>query len=100
MKMNVEDTICKLCLVAKDGNRVVHVVEPKPKTIWGGLGNRAGLHSYAYTIISDKWKKSSPRFIKKLGKIVQPGEVFQIQEFRNINRDRGRWVSVSLLRVV
>lgn len=99
MQRNVEDTKERLLLAAHDGDRVVHVVEPKPKTIWGGLGNRSGLHSYAYTAISDKWKKSGERFGKKLGKIVQPGEKFQIQQFRNINRDRGRWAAVRTIEV-
>lgn len=97
--MNVDETKTRLLNAARDGDRVVHVVEPKPKTIWGGLGNRAGLHSYAYTVIDDKWKKSSPRFIKKLDKIVKPGERFQIQQFRNINRDRGRWAAVHTIEV-
>lgn len=97
--MDVEETKRKLLNAAKEGDRVVHVVEPKPKTIWGGLGNRSGLHSFAYTLISDKWKKSSPRFTKKLDKIVQPGERFLIQQYRNINRDRGRWTPVRSIVV-
>jgi len=97
--MDAEQAKKFMLAAAKDGDRVVHVVEPKPKTIWAGLGNRSGLHSYAYTLISEKWKKSSARFIKKLDKIVQTGMKFQIQEFRNINRDRGRWVPTQTIVV-
>lgn len=97
--MILEDVKKNLLAAAKEGDRIVHVVEPKPKTIWGGLGNRSGLHSYAYTLIREKWEKSGPRFVKKLDKIVQPGETFQLQQFQNIDRDRGRWVPVASYRV-
>jgi hypothetical protein len=84
---------------ARYGDRVVQVVEPKPKTIWGGLGNRSGLHSYADKLIRDKWEKSSARFIKKLDKLLQPYAKFQIQQFQNINRDRGKWVAIQMIVV-
>jgi len=97
--MNIFDAKQRMIACAKEGDRVVHVVEPKPKTIWGGLGNRSGLHSFAYTLIREKWEKSGERFEKKLEKIVQPGETFQIHQFRNTNRDRGRWVPVRTFTI-
>lgn len=90
--MNPFDAKQLLVEVAKNGDRVVHVTEPKPKTIWGGLGNRSGLHSFADTLIREKWEKSGERFKKKLDKILKPGEKFEIQTFRNVTRDRGRWM--------
>ena len=76
---------------AKDGNRIV----ANSKTIWAGLGNRSGLHSYADTLIYEKWKKSGSRFEKKVEKLSC--EKIEIQQFRNINRDRGRWITVEIL---
>ena len=97
--MNAFDAKQRMVAYAKNGDRIVHIVNPKPKTIWGGLGNRSGLHSFAYTLIREKWDKSGERFEKKLEKIVQPGETFQIQQFQNINRDRGRWVPVRTFTI-
>jgi len=98
--MNAFDAKQRIIVAAKDGDRIAHIVEPKPKTIWGGLGNRSGLHSYAYTLIREKWEKSGARFEKKLDKILQPGEKFQIQQFQNINRDRGKWVPVRTFEII
>ena len=77
---------------AKEGYRIIH----KGKTIWGGLGNRAGLHSYADTIIGDKWRKSGPRFEKKLRKLT--GD-FELHDYRSISRDKGRWVKIKTFKV-
>ena len=46
--MNAEQAKKFMLAAAKDGDRVVQVVEPKPKTICGGLGNRSGSLSYAF----------------------------------------------------
>jgi len=76
---------------ATNGDRVVI----DGKTVWGGLGNRSGLHSYAQVAIDDKWKKSGPSFEKKL-KTLEATKI-EFQRFRNINRDRGRWVTYKTL---
>lgn len=80
------------------GDRVTYTPEgaDKPKTLWAGLGNRAGLHSYADELISDKWRKSGARFVKKLAALPSGTEVC-IMQFRNVNRSRGRWVTVQRL---
>jgi hypothetical protein len=62
------------------------------KTIWAGLGNRSGLHSYANTILYEKWNKLGVRFLTKVEKLIREGATeFEIHDFRNINRDRGVW---------
>jgi hypothetical protein len=71
-----------------NGERVV----ADGKTIWGGLGNRAGLHDYANTLMREKWEKSGPRFLKKL-ETMEATKV-ELQEYREINRDRGFWKTV------
>jgi hypothetical protein len=70
----------------------------KPTTIWAGLGNRAGLHSYADTILREKWLKSGPRFVKKLD-ALPAGATVCVFDYRAINRDRGRWVCVRTFKV-
>lgn len=70
-----------------DGDRVV----VDGKTIWAGLGSRAGLHSYQHEVIKEKWTKSGANFIKKLDKI-KAGSKIEVQTFANQTRDRGRWV--------
>lgn len=79
--------IRKLSLEAKEGSRLV----VDGKTIWAGLGNRSGLHSFAYTLLGDKWNKSGKGLIKKL--IALPdGAKVEVQLFHNKTRDRGSWV--------
>lgn len=80
--------------VARDGNKITFTPEgeEKAKTLWAGLGNRSGLHSFAYELMSDKWKKSGERFQKRLAKL--PAGLIVIHEYRNKTRDRGGWVPV------
>jgi len=74
-----------------EGNKiVVKSKKTPPTTIWAGLGNRSGLHSYANTVLSDKWKKSGNNFMKKLD-AYPTGTVFEIHRFANVTRDRGTW---------
>ncbi len=74
---------------AKDGDRII----ADGKTIWAGLGNRSGLHSYQWEVLSDKWEKSGANFTKKLDKLT--ADKIEIQSFRNQTRDRGRWVTIK-----
>lgn len=84
---------------AREGERVAFQPNgaEKPKTIWGGLGNRSGLHSYAYELIGDKWNKSGARFTKKLDTIS--GGVVILMQYRNVTRDRGKWMPVRRFKV-
>jgi hypothetical protein len=79
---------------ARRGNRIVI----DGKTVWQGLGNRAGLHSFANDVLWEKWTKSGARFEKKLDK-VKAGSRVEIQRFANETRDRGRWVVAKLYKV-
>lgn len=81
-----EDEILSLQDAAQWGCRIVM----DGKTVWGGLGNRSGLHDYANVIIREKWKKSGERFMKKMR--AAEFTLIEIQVFQNINRDRGRWI--------
>lgn len=60
------------------------------KVVWSGLGNRAGLHDYARTVLSDKWDKSGKGFEKKL-EALKKGDVVELYMYQSITRDRGRW---------
>jgi nuclear transport factor 2 (NTF2) superfamily protein len=82
---------------ARDGNRVV-LAGKKPTTLWAGLGNRSGLHSFAYALLSEKWDKSGERFLKKLSGL-RSGARVEVYSFRNIDRDRGRWVKAFVIKV-
>lgn len=75
------------------GNRVVYVLpgETKEKTLWAGLGNRSGLHSFAETLIREKWEKSGERMLKKLNKLP-PGTSILVFQYRNKTRDKGSWL--------
>lgn len=79
---------------ARFGNRVVI----DGKTVWQGLGNRAGLHLFVNDVLQEKWVKSGARFEKKLDK-VKAGSRVEIQRFVNETRDRGRWVVSKFYKV-
>lgn len=74
----------------EEGDRVV----VDGKTVWGGLGNRSGLHDYAQVAVNEKWEKSGARFEKKL-RALPSGANVEIHSFRNITRDRGRWIQIK-----
>jgi hypothetical protein len=92
--MNME-TKAALINAASNGDRVVFTPkgEEKAKTLWAGLGNRAGLHSFACTLIYEKWGKSGERFMKKLDGLG--AGTLAIQQYRAKTRDAGRWVTVA-----
>ncbi|WP_407306680.1 hypothetical protein [Acinetobacter sp.] len=73
---------------AEDGDRIAI----DGKNIYMGFGNRSGLHSYLQTALADTFKKW-PNAKKKL----EAGNFSKIEvlEFRNIDRDRGRWIVVK-----
>ena len=75
---------------AEEGNRVT----VNGKNIWAGLGNRAGLHSYADELINDKWYKSGERFTKKVDKLPAGTEV-ELKRYQSTSRGKGRWVTAG-----
>ena len=85
-----KETMERLLNVARDGHRIELVQPEKNKRLWPGLGNRAGLHSYAYTLLSEKYDKGEARLVKKLDALDRGARV-SVLVFENINRDRGRW---------
>lgn len=82
----------RIIRAAQDGVRV----KIDGKVVWQGLGNRSGLHSFADTLISEKWHKSGSRFIKKL-EVLPAGTKVELFRFKNVNRDRGNWIKVSTI---
>lgn len=70
-----------------NGDRVI----VNGKTIWKGLGNRAGLHSYEITALATQWRKSNKKFLARVA-ALQKGDTVEVQSFRNITRDHGKWV--------
>lgn len=100
IKLTKDEVIKRFPNIARTGDRIIHIKGTKPSTLWAGLGNRSGLHDFAFTLIREKWEESGERFTKKLDKIVKPGEEFQIQQFSNINRDRGKWVTIQTIQVI
>ena len=75
---------------AEEGNRVTVA----GKNIWAGLGNRAGLHSYADEVINDKWYKSGERFTKKVMNLPAGTEV-ELKRFQSSSRGKGNWVTAG-----
>ena len=82
---------------AQDGDRVV-LAGKKPTTLWAGFGNRSGLHGFAFELTQEKWAKSGERFRTKLSGLRRGARV-EVYSFRNINRDRGRWVKTFMVKV-
>lgn len=67
--------------------------------IWRSpVGNPSGLHDYQYQLIREKFKKSGDRFAKKLN-TMKKGDTISIEEYRNITRDRGKWVVTKKVKV-
>jgi len=89
--------LTELTVDAKEGARITYVLpgEVKPKTLWKGLGNRAGLHSFQFELLRREWDKSGANFLKKL-QALPDGTKIIVHTFRNVNRDRGNWVPVEL----
>ena len=77
-----------------DGDKVVL----NGKTIWGGMGNRSGLYDYAGEVMSEKWKKSGPLFTKRV-QALKAGDKVEVYQFRNVTRDRGKWVKLRTMVV-
>ena len=88
------DPIQQILQWAEEGGRVTVA----GKNIWPGLGNRSGLHSYADELAYEKWSKSGDRFAKKVESLPAGTEV-ELKRFKNINRDRGRWVTAATVTV-
>jgi hypothetical protein len=82
------DTATRLKNAAMDGDKI----KINGKTVWAGLGNRSGLHSYAEELIREKWDKSGVRFMKSLDDLLRPNTLVEVFMFRNVTRDRGNWV--------
>jgi len=85
---------------AQRGNRITFLAtecDAKPQTLWAGLGNRAGLHSFADELLRNKWKKSGARFMQKVQNLT--GGKLTILVYRATSRDRGRWIPVNCIIV-
>jgi hypothetical protein len=80
-------------MIARDGDKVTVTVNGVEKTIWSGLGNRAGLHEFANELCYEKWIKSGERFLKKLASLKE-GAKITAYTYRAISRERGRWIEV------
>ena len=89
------DPVQEILQWAEEGNRVTVA----GKNIWPGLGNRSGLHSYGDEIIRKKWTKSGDRFAKKVEALPVGTEV-ELKRYKNINRDRGKWVTAGTVTIV
>jgi|TARA_R110000803_G_scaffold91017_1_gene158409 hypothetical protein len=76
-----------ILLLAEEGQRV----KINDKVVWSGLGNRAGLHSYAKTLLTEKWEKSGPRFTRKI-EALEEGVGVSVYRYSNITRSRGKWI--------
>lgn len=72
-----------------EGDRII----ADGKTIWAGMGNRAGCY-IADQLISEKWAKSGERFEKKL-RALPAGTRIEIRTFRNRDRCSGTWSYVK-----
>lgn len=73
---------------AEDGDRI----QIDGKTIYAGFGNRSGLHSYLSTALANTFAKW-PRAKAKLE--AGAYNTIDVLTFRNIDRDRGRWIKIK-----
>ena len=89
------DPVSEILQWAEEGGRV----RVAGKNIWPGMGNRSGLHSYADEMITKKWMKSGDRFTKKVEALPAGTEV-ELQRYKNINRDRGKWITAGTVTIV
>lgn len=92
--------LTELTVDAKNGERITYVLpgEDKPKTLWKGLGNRAGLHNFQFELLREKWNKSGASFLKKL-QALPDGTKIIVHTYRQVTRDRGNWVPVQLYTI-
>ena len=89
------DPVSEILQWAEEGGRV----RVAGKNIWPGMGNRSGLHSYADEMIRKKWDKSGDRFTKKVEALPAGTEV-ELQRYKNISRDRGKFVTAGTVTIV
>ena len=89
------DPVTEILQWAEEGGRV----RVAGKNIWPGMGNRSGLHSAADRMIQQKWAKSGDRFTKKVEALPAGTEV-ELQRYKNINRDRGKWITAGTVKIV
>ncbi|MCR4330425.1 MAG: hypothetical protein NUV49_00900 [Patescibacteria group bacterium] len=90
----------RLHAAAQDGDRVIFtpVGAEKSKTLWAGMGNRSGLHSFASVLLAEKYEAGKDRFTQKLERLTSG--TLSVLEFQNVTRcgvytrDGGRWVTV------
>ena len=61
------------------------------KTIYSGLGDRSGLHSYATELLRDKWAKADARVTKKL-RAYPSGTKVKVFSYYSRTRGRGNWL--------
>ena len=97
LNLNLERLKVVLTAAARSGDRIVYngLDASGPSRIWPGLGNRAGLHSFQFELIDEKWKKSGERFLRKLDRLGPGG--FDVLEYvaHRTQRGRGSWVVVA-----
>lgn len=89
----------QLIAYAKEGCKIVALIDDKKTTLWAGLGNRSGLHSFAYTLINEAYEKKSPRFLKRLDKLPSKATV-EVYAYQNKTRDSGGWKLIDTISVV
>ena len=89
-----DSVIERLLGLAESGNRL----KVGRKNIWMGQGNTSGMHSYAEKERLVVWAKSGRRFEKKL-RAFPPGTVVGNFYYKNITRDRGRWVPAGTFTI-
>lgn len=85
-----QSTIDSVCDEARYGNRIL----VNGKTIWGGLGDRTSLYSFANELTSEKWEKSGEKFKKKLMSLDKYRDMIEVQSYFNTGRFKGRWETV------
>ena len=69
------------------------IVQGKKGSLYVGIGNTEGLHSYAQVLAREKWQKSGNGFVRKLQGLI-PGDVIQAVETGRSGRtvsDVGAW---------
>lgn len=90
--MNLEYLMSEMRMSALSNEKVTILIkgEQKEKTLWAGIGNTSGLHSFAQTLINEKWDKQQGKIENKLKGLIEGDKlIFYSEEY--ITRDRRKY---------
>ena len=67
-------TLDKVWNLGRDGYKMI--IKGQRGSLYTGIGNRQGLHGYAYTLAAEKWVRGAGSLFRRLKKL-QVGDIIQ-----------------------